>query len=97
MRVPTTKKQRRKDREQLREAGTVPCELCSTPTTMTATKRCDACWELERMIRANPALAAKLVGGVPELCEYIKDRIRLCDHGYIYITCGQCVASWLPR
>jgi len=32
---------------------------------------------------------------VAELCASIKENIRLCDHGYIHITCGQCVATWL--
>jgi len=32
---------------------------------------------------------------IAELCESIRKDIRLCDHGYIHITCGQCVATWL--
>lgn len=32
---------------------------------------------------------------IADLCEKIKQDIRYCDHGYIYITCGQCVATWL--
>lgn len=27
---------------------------------------------------------------VDDLCKYIKESIRLCDHGYIHITCGDC-------
>lgn len=32
---------------------------------------------------------------IAELCKSIRNDIRLCDHGYIHITCGQCVAPWL--
>lgn len=32
---------------------------------------------------------------VADLCAHIKDSIRLCDHGYIHITCGTCTAPWL--
>ena len=32
---------------------------------------------------------------IADLCEKIKQDIRYCDHGYIHITCGQCVATWL--
>lgn len=42
-------------------ASEVPCGICGTPTTMTGTKRCDRCWELERRIQANPALARKIL------------------------------------
>ena len=40
---------------------TCPCGLCGKPTPMTATKRCDGCWELERRIRANPELAQRIL------------------------------------
>jgi len=40
---------------------TVPCGLCGTQTTMTRTKRCDSCWELERRIQMNPQLAAAIL------------------------------------
>ncbi len=39
----------------------VPCELCGKPTNMTATRRCDRCWELEHRIKADPELAQKIL------------------------------------
>lgn len=41
--------------------STVPCELCSMPTPMTGTKRCDRCWELEHRIHGDPELARKIL------------------------------------
>ena len=32
-----------------------------------------------------------------EFVEWLKTHIRLCDHGYTFITCGPCMAPWLPR
>ena len=32
-----------------------------------------------------------------EVADYLKDRIALCGHGSISITCGPCMAPWLPR
>jgi hypothetical protein len=46
-----------------KEVSSVPCGLCGTPTLMTGTKRCDACWELESRIQGNPTLAAKILAG----------------------------------
>lgn len=31
---------------------------------MTATKRCDRCWELEKRIEADPVLAQKILGRI---------------------------------
>lgn len=45
---------------------TVPCGLCGTPTQMTATKRCDGCWEIERRIQANPELARKILAAIEQ-------------------------------
>ena len=39
----------------------VPCGLCSKPTHMTGTRRCDGCWELESRIHHNPTLARKIL------------------------------------
>jgi len=30
----------------------VPCDVCELPTDKTATKRCDACWEVEHRLAA---------------------------------------------
>jgi hypothetical protein len=40
---------------------TVSCAHCGTQTPMLGTKRCDRCWELEKRIERDPALAAKIV------------------------------------
>lgn len=29
---------------------TIPCEICTRPTRMRATKRCDGCWEVEQRL-----------------------------------------------
>lgn len=39
----------------------VPCGICGEPTRMTATKRCDRCWELEGHIQRDPELARKIL------------------------------------
>jgi len=46
------------------DEASVPCEICGRLTTMTGTKRCDACWELEQRILAAPAIAAKILARV---------------------------------
>lgn len=51
---------------------TVPCGLCGKPTPMTGTKRCDACWELEMRVRADPELTRRI------LAQYDKE----ADHGH---------------
>lgn len=48
------------------EPESVPCELCGTPTPMLGTKRCNGCWELERRIRMNPELAARILAALPK-------------------------------
>ena len=47
------------------ERETVPCEICGDQTPMTATKRCDRCWELERRIEADPKIARKILDNLP--------------------------------
>lgn len=39
----------------------VPCDLCSRPTAMTGTRRCDRCWELESRIHGDIDLARKIL------------------------------------
>lgn len=39
----------------------VACGLCGDPTTKTATRRCDRCWELESRIKAAPDLARRII------------------------------------
>ena len=40
---------------------TVPCAICVEPTPRTGTKRCDICWEMERLIHRRPDLARKIL------------------------------------
>lgn len=47
------------------QTETVNCGICGEPTTMTGTKRCDRCRELERMIQADSHLARKILSTVP--------------------------------
>jgi len=49
------------------DAQMVPCGICTTPTRMLGTKRCDGCWELEQRLEyhatrllANPASAPQM-------------------------------------
>lgn len=42
-------------------APTCPCGLCGKSTRMLGTKRCDACWELERRIEMDPELSARIL------------------------------------
>jgi hypothetical protein len=43
----------------------VKCELCGRDTIMTATRRCDFCWELERRIHRDPDIA---LGVLAKMC-----------------------------
>lgn len=42
----------------------VPCELCGDSTSMTATKRCNRCWELETRIQNDLDLALKIIANL---------------------------------
>jgi len=39
-------------------------------------------------LRAEPAA---------EFFEWLKDRIAICGHGQVSVTCGPCMAPWLQR
>ena len=39
----------------------VACGLCGAPTNSIATKRCDPCWELERLVHDRPAVAFEVM------------------------------------
>jgi hypothetical protein len=41
--------------------ATVPCKYCGKPTPMLGTRMCDAHWELERRIRMEPEMAARML------------------------------------
>lgn len=41
--------------------ATVPCRLCADPTTMTGTRLCDRCWELEWRIEDRPLIARRIL------------------------------------
>lgn len=45
----------------LKAQPTVPCKWCGTPTPMLGTKMCDGCWELDRRIERQPALARRIL------------------------------------
>lgn len=53
------------------DMGTCPCGLCGKTTTMTGTKRCDGCWELESAIKGSPEIAMKVLKDltIPESTE----------------------------
>jgi hypothetical protein len=40
---------------------TVPCRWCGKPTEMTGTRECDAHWELNRRICAEPEMARRML------------------------------------
>jgi hypothetical protein len=39
----------------------VPCGRCGRDTVMVGSRRCDPCWELERLIEGQPRLAAEIL------------------------------------
>jgi len=45
----------------MNDTPTVPCKWCRAPTWHTGTGCCDNCWELQRRIQGNPALAARIL------------------------------------
>lgn len=47
---------------------TVPCGLCQNPTPMKGTRRCDRCWELEKRVQADPAIARRVLCPDPVCC-----------------------------
>ncbi|MES2347067.1 MAG: hypothetical protein V4641_05790 [Pseudomonadota bacterium] len=50
------------------DVETCPCGLCGKPTRMLGTKRCDGCWELEKRIHGDPALALRILAAmVPDM------------------------------
>jgi hypothetical protein len=53
------------------ERETVPCETCGKPTPYTGTKRCDACWQVERL------LPAYLLA--PKAWEFIRQHLAVLD------------------
>lgn len=85
-----------------RRAGQ-PCDCGSQRLNELHAHAADA---LERTVSATPqkpdplspaAITAEAARPDPmqELATYIKESIRLCDHGYIHITCGRCTAPGL--
>lgn len=45
----------------MNDTPTTPCKWCRAPTWHTGTGCCDNCWELQRRIQGNPALAARIL------------------------------------
>jgi hypothetical protein len=60
-----------KKRNNLMEE-TVPCKYCNKETSMTGTKLCDNCWELEVRMRSNIEVAEKILNAVKEEKQYQK-------------------------
>jgi hypothetical protein len=50
---------------------TVPCRLCSEPTTMLGTRLCHRCWELEHRIQADPDLARKTIADLDKIGPFL--------------------------
>lgn len=50
----------------LNEEEHCACDICGNQTSMTGTKMCDRCWELDRRIRNDFDLAVKIVEAVKE-------------------------------
>lgn len=63
-----------------RKMPTVPCELCGVPTTMTATKRCDRCWELESRVLAAPDEARKILERAGKLHADVAPELESLHH-----------------
>lgn len=53
----------------------IPCKHCWTKTKNVETRRCDACWEIERRIRMEPDRAASIIAGDPALLASLLKRI----------------------
>lgn len=47
--------------QRMAQPATVPCRLCADPTTMTGTRLCDRCWELEWRIEDRPLIARRIL------------------------------------
>ena len=45
----------------------------------------------------RPSESDPIAAVAADVAQFIKDRIALCAHGAISITCGPCMAPWLPR
>ena len=58
----------------------------------------DWCGEFKPMVvPVEEAHPDPIAAAAAELAAFIKQRIALCGHGTIDVTCGACMAAWLPR
>lgn len=55
------------DERQRTILPTVPCELCERLTFSIGTKRCDSCWELERLVIEYPSVTKRILRRIGEL------------------------------
>lgn len=62
----------------MEDQETVSCDLCGAQTPMTATKRCERCWELETRIMCDPVLAERILGRV----KYIRSQQKRAQIGH---------------
>ncbi len=42
----------------------IPCRFCGAGTTMTGTRLCDRCWELQRLISLDKRVAQKIMASM---------------------------------
>lgn len=56
---------------------TAPCELCGRTITITDTKLCYRCWELDRRIKADPALAYKILAATLRPVTRVKQSAKI--------------------
>jgi hypothetical protein len=57
----------------------------------------DWCGEFSFAGDEIPAHVESREDPIAEVGQWIKDRVGLCGHGVIQVTCGSCMANWLPR
>lgn len=62
----------------------VSCGLCGALTPMLGTKRCDACWDLQRRVEANPVLARQVLARLDGRVVITKDGAAAIDPDYYW-------------
>lgn len=76
---------------------TVPCGLCGTPTRMLNTRRCDACWELERRVHGAPELAARILASGRTPAEHYADQLKLALFDELAASLQLMLDTYAPR
>lgn len=65
--------------QRMAQPATVPCRLCADPTTMTGTRLCDRCWELEWRIEDRPLIARRILKAAANIPGAVSEHDRLRD------------------